>query len=74
MKGIKRFLWLLLISFFLVFSACDSGVGFNNGSSDTPSVENSDTPSVEDSDTPSVEDSDDKNKNPEIEDSSENDN
>lgn len=58
MKGIKRFLWLLPISFFLVFSACDSGVGFNNGSSDTPSVENSD----------------DKNKNPEIEDSSENDN
>lgn len=29
MKGIKRFLWLLLISFFLVFSACDSGVGGN---------------------------------------------
>ena len=34
MKGIKRFLWLLLISFFLVFSACDSGVGGNKGSSD----------------------------------------
>ena len=34
MKGIKRFLWLLLISFFLVFSACDSGVGGNEGSSD----------------------------------------
>lgn len=66
MKGIKRFLWLLPISFFLVFSACDSGVGFNNGSSDTLSVE--------DSDIPSVEDSGDKNKNPEIEDSSENDN
>ena len=56
MKGIKRFLWLLLISFLLVFSACDSGVGGNEGSSGTPSVE----------------DSGDKNKNPEVDDSSEN--
>ena len=56
MKGIKRFLWLLLISFFLVSSACDSGVGGNEGSSGTPSVE----------------DSGDKNKNPEVDDSSEN--
>ena len=56
MKGIKRFLWLLLISFFLVFSACDSGGGFNNGSSDTPAVD----------------DSGDKNKKPEVDDSSEN--
>ena len=70
MKGIKRFLWLLPISFFLVFSACDSGVGFNNGSSDTPSVEDSGDKNKN----PEIEDSDDKNKNPEIEDSSENDN
>ena len=34
MKGIKRFLWLLLISFFLVFSACDLSTGGNKGSSD----------------------------------------
>lgn len=34
MKGIKRFLWLLLISFFLVFSACDLSTSGNKGSSD----------------------------------------
>lgn len=34
MKGIKRFLWLLPISFFLVFSACDLSTGGNEGSSD----------------------------------------
>jgi len=38
MKGIKRFLWLLLISFFLVFSACDLSTGGNEDQNSNNSI------------------------------------
>ena len=38
MKGIKRFLWLLPISFFLVFSACDLSTGGNEDQNSNNSI------------------------------------